>query len=312
METAEEKKVVYGSYLENRIVSVKPVESSGKWVGLLSKGQEMRKDPFMFNKVKRSFQVPLNSERFGGGVKVILDDQKRKMIKKYENEFPNGMTQREFFEKELGVDLNPMAEASSNWWRTNKNSRVFLTRETLKLNLNYSLDMLKYIILLSNESKICPNYDDRSLKATYEFMMVDENKVITKRVEEAGIKSQAYIKYAEVISTRSSIEGFLRSLGRTIPKAVTDDWLKGEVLNEVDKNPARFLNTVTHPQYKERIFVQEAVEAGAILRKGEKRYAFDTRELGDLTDTINYLMDPENQEVKLRIAANIEMSKKGR
>jgi hypothetical protein len=28
--------------------------------------------------------------------------------------FPNGMTQKEFFEKELGVDLNPTLEADKN------------------------------------------------------------------------------------------------------------------------------------------------------------------------------------------------------
>ena len=311
METAEKQKTVYGTFLQNRLVSVKAVESSGKWSTLLVKGQEKQKDPFMYNKVKRSYQVPLNSELKGGGVKVILDDQKRVKIQKYMESFPNGMTQKEFFEKELGVDLNPTLEADKNFWRSDRRGRVVITKEGMTLNLNQSLDMLKYLILISNKMLISPSYDERTLKATYEFMIVDESKVTSQKLEEANVKSQAYIKFAEVTNSRSSIIGFIKSLGRTIPATATDEWLKGEVLNVVDNSPKYFLEVVNHPQYDERIFVQEAIEAGAIIRKGEKRYVLDNgAELGDLNDTINYLLNPDNQESKMRIKGKIELLKR--
>jgi hypothetical protein len=311
METAEKQKTVYGTFLQNRLVSVKAVESSGKWSTLLVKGQEKQKDPFMYNKVKRSYQVPLNSELKGGGVKVILDDQKRVKIQKYMESFPNGMTQKEFFEKELGVDLNPTSEADKNFWRSDRRGRVVITKEGMTLNLNHSLDMLKYLILISNRMLISPSYDERTLKATYEFMIVDESKVTSQKLEEANVKSQAYIKFAEVTNSRSSIIGFIKSLGRTIPATASDEWLKGEVLNAVDNSPKYFLEVVNHPQYDERIFVQEAIEAGAIIRKGEKRYVLDNgAELGDLNDTINYLLNPDNQESKMRIKGKIELLKR--
>ena len=307
-ETAE--KVVYGTFLQNRIVAVKPVESAGKWNTLLVAGQDKTKDPFLLNKAKRSFQVPLNSANLGGGVKVILDDQVRVKIQKYMESHPNGMTQKEFFEKELGVDLN-WSKQENNFWRTDRRSRVILTKEGISLNLNLPLDMLKYLILLSNKSTISPSYEDRTLRATYEFMMVDEAKVTTKKLEEATIKSQAYIKFAEVTNSKKSTIGFIKSLGRTIPATASEEWLKGEVLNIVDTNPKYFLEIVNHPQYDERIFVQEAVEAGAIIRKSDKRYTLDNgAELGELTDTINYLLNPDNQEVKLRIKAKIDLATK--
>ena len=307
-ETAE--KVVYGTFLQNRIVAVKPVESAGKWSTLLVAGQDKTKDPFLLNKAKRSFQVPLNSVNLGGGVKVILDDQVRVKIQKYMESHPNGMTQKEFFEKELGVDLN-WSKQENNFWRTDRRSRVILTKEGMSLNLNLPLDMLKYLILLANKSAISPSYEDRHLKATYEFMMVDEAKVTAKKLEEATVKSQAYIKFAEITNSKKSTIGFIKSLGRTIPATASEEWLKGEVLNIVDTNPKYFLEIVNHPQYDERIFVQEAVEAGAIIRKSDKRYTLDNgAELGELTDTINYLLNPDNQEVKLRIKAKIDLATK--
>lgn len=311
METATQEKTIYGSFLQNRIVSIKPVESSGKWSNLLVQGQERIKDPFMYNKTKRSYQVPLNSETRGGGVKVILDDMTRVKIQKYMESHPNGMTQKEFFEKELGVDLNPTLPADKNFWRSDRRGRVILTKEGTTLNLNLPLDMLKYLILIANKMLISPSYDERINKATYEFMVVDENKITSKKLEEADLKAQAYVKYAEVTNSKTATIGFIKSLGRTIPATATAEWLKSEVANIVETNPKYFLEIVTHPQYNERIFVQEAVEAGAIIRKGEKRYTLDNgAELGDLTDVINYLLNPDNQEVKLRVKAKIELSKR--
>ena len=311
METATQEKTIYGSFLQNRIVSIKPVESSGKWSNLLVQGQERIKDPFMYNKTKRSYQVPLNSETRGGGVKVILDDMTRVKIQKYMETHPNGMTQKEFFEKELGVDLNPTLPADKNFWRSDRRGRVILTKEGTTLNLSLPLDMLKYLILIANKMLISPSYDERINKATYEFMVVDENKITSKKLEEADLKAQAYVKYAEVTNSKTATIGFIKSLGRTIPATATAEWLKSEVANIVETNPKYFLEIVTHPQYNERIFVQEAVEAGAIIRKGEKRYTLDNgSELGDLTDVINYLLNPDNQEVKLRIKAKIELTKR--
>jgi hypothetical protein len=311
METLTEQEVVYGSFLQNRIVAVKPVESNGKWGTLLVNGQENKKDPFLYNKVKRSYDVPLNSQLMGGGVKTILDDQKRVKIAKYIEKYPLGMTQKEFFENELGVNLNTTAKTEDNFWRTNRNGKVILTKEGIKLNLNQPLDMLKYLILLSNDKLISPSFDNRTDKATYEFMLVDESKVTVKKLEEASIKSKAYIKFAEITQSKKSTIGFIKSLGRAIPATATEDWLKNEILTIIEENPGAFLDMVNHPQYQEKIFVQEAIEAGAIIRKGDKRYTLDNGvELGDLTDTIGFLLNPENQETRLRIKAKVELANK--
>jgi hypothetical protein len=308
-EVLEQKKIIYSSYLKDQLVSVKPIESNGKWKNLLVKGQEMKKEAFLFNKIKRSFQVPLKSLNQGGGVAVILDDQHRRMIEKYITKFPSGMTQKEFFEQELGVDLNTNNPVETNFWRTHKSGRVTITKKGLSLNLNESLDMLKYLILLSDKSRICPSYDERELKATYQFMMVDESVVTSRRVEEATVKARAFAKFGEVTSSLVKIKGFLKSLGRTIPVNHTEDWLKAEILTVLENSPENFLSIVDHPQYNARIFVQEAIEAGAINKMGDKRYTADNgTELGDLTDVITYLSNVENQEHKARIKAKIELA----
>lgn len=308
-ETAERIKKSYGSFLKDKIVDIKPVESSGKWRNLLSKGQDMNKSPFILNKVKRSFQVPLNSQRRGGGVKIILDDNSKILIKKYEDSHPEGMTERQFFEKELGVDLNPSAERDSNFWRTDKRGRVTLTKEGTTLNLNTPMDMLRYKILMANSSLVAPSYEVRKNKQTYEFMVVDQNQHISQRVEAAEIKSRAYAKYNEITSNEAEMKNFIRAIGRTIPVNYSTDWLKSEILTILESSEKNFLSVVEDSNYKAKAFVQRAVEVGAINRLNNKRFTLDNgKELGDLLQTIRYL--EENQELRMRIKAQIERTER--
>lgn len=307
MEKTAEIKVEkkYGSFLEKRIVDIKPVESSGKWSSLLAKGQDMNKSPFILNKVKRSYQVPLNSLRRGGGVKVVLDDNTRVLIKKYESSFPHGMTEREFFEKELGVDLNPSANKEDNFWRMDKRGRVTLTKEGTTLNLNFPMDMIRYKILISNTLLIAPSYEVRKNKQTYEFMVVDQDKHISQKVELADIRAKAYSKYSEIVSSTTTMKEFIRAIGRTVPVNYTEDWLKSEILTIIESSEKNFLAIVEDSNYKSKAFVQRAVEVGSLNRLNNKRYTLDNGvELGDLNSVIQYLT--EHQEVRLRIKTQIE------
>ena len=305
----KEEKIIYGSFLKDEIVAVKPVPSSGKWSSLLVSGQDRKADPFIYNKVKRSYQVPLRNYREGGGVTPILDDQNRIHIKKYSTTFPDGMTQKEFFEKELGCDLNTTLAAEENFWRTDKRGRVTITRKGLQLNLNQPLDMLKYLILLSNKMLISPSFEDARKKATYEFMLVDENKLTSKKVEEGKLTARAYTEFARIIASEDKMIGFVKSLGRVLPGKYTNDWLENEILTVLENSPANFLSIVTDPHYDSKIFIQNAIDAGAILKKGDKRYTLDNGvELGDLIDTINFVNATENQEVKFRIKGKIQLA----
>jgi len=304
------KKKVFGSFLKDQVLMVKPVESSGKWTNLLVKGQDMKNDPFILGKVKRSYQVPLNSHYKGGGVKVVFDNQVKVLISKYKESYPEGMTEQEFFEKELGANLNPRLPKEDNFWRNDRRGRVILTKEGMRLDLNNSIDMLRYKILMANSSKISPSYEARKSSQSYEFMIVNEGKQTSKKIEAAMEEANAYAKFAEITRSEDTMIGFIKSLGKSIPIKYNDDWLKTEILTVLKSNSSKFLSIVNDPLFNDRIFVQEAVEAGALIRKNAKRYTTDGGiELGDLLTTINWLNNGDNQDARLRIKSQIEMFK---
>ena len=70
---------------------------------------------------------------YRGGKRSII-------IEKYRESYPNGMTQKEFFETELGADLNTTLKTDDNFWRSDRRGRVILTKEGATLNLNRSLE----------------------------------------------------------------------------------------------------------------------------------------------------------------------------
>lgn len=312
-ETKEKATITYGTFLKDKIVDIKAIESSGKWKNLLVSGQEgkMVKEPYMFGKVKRSFQVPLQSERRGGGITRVLDNNKRVHIEKYIGSFPKGMTEQEFFEKELGINLNHTLPREDNFWRKDKRGRVTMKKEGLTLNLNFPMDMLRFKILMSNKSHIAPNYEERRNKASYEFMVVDQDKLISKRVEEAEVTARANAKYMEITSSVSKMKEFIKAIGRTIPMNHNENWLKGEVLTVLENSNSRFLAIVNDPFYSKKVFIQDAVDVGAITKMNDKRFVLDNgTELGDLHQVISYFSEEGNQAVRMRIKSQIEMANK--
>ena len=190
-----------------------------------------------------------------------------------------------------------------------KRGRVTLKKEGLTLNLRLPMDMLRFKILTANGQYIAPNYEDRRNKATYEFMIVDQGSVVSRRVEEADLKARASQRYLEITSSVPSMKGFIKAIGRTIPGNHTKDWLKGEILTVLEDSHSKFLSIVDDNLYAKRVFVQEAVEAGAINKMNDKRYVLDNGvELGDLLSTIAWLSNPEHQESRLRVKSQIELA----
>ena len=107
------------------------------------------------------------------------------------------------------------------------------------------------------------------------------------------------------------MKGFIRALGRSIPANYNSDWLQTEILQVLEESPAGFLRIVQDPTYKGKIFMQQAVEAGAVKKMNDRRYTLDNGiEIGDLPQALRWMDDPENQDMYMRIKTQIELSNK--
>ena len=135
-------------YLETKVVEVKPIEAGGKWKGIVSNYKEKENDPFLFKKVVKSYELPLNSASKGGGVVGILDNTLKNSCPDVIVEGkPRELTEQEYFESIIGKSLNPYLPADTNFWRSDSRSRVQIRDARLRLNLDNPMDMIKFKIL---------------------------------------------------------------------------------------------------------------------------------------------------------------------
>ena len=133
-------------YLKDKIIDVKPVEAGQKWKGIVSNYREKENDPFLFKKVVKSFELPLNSASKGGGVAIIMDSVTKSVCPDVMNDAgnPEELTEQEYFEKIIGRSLNPYLPKDTNFWRADSRARVQIRDARLRLDLKSPMDMLKF------------------------------------------------------------------------------------------------------------------------------------------------------------------------
>ena len=299
-------------YLENRVVEVKPIEAGGKWKGIVSNYKEKENDPFLFKKVVKSYELPLNTASKGGGVVIILDNTAKNLCKDViENGNPQELTEQEYFEAIIGKSLNPYLPSDTNFWRTDSRSRVQIRDARLRLDLNNPMDMLKFKILQANQTRFAPSI--QSLKevrrASYEWVFTSVEEERNDTLARLEMDSQAYALFAKICSTDQDMKDFLKVAGKNPTANSTSKQLKAMVGKIMEKDKATFIEIAADPLYDDKIFIADARKAG-LLKEFRGKYTLDTgEELGQIRDVIAYLNREENQEVKIRLQAIVDSNK---
>ena len=299
-------------YLENRIVEVKPIEAGGKWKGIVSNYKEKENDPFLFKKVVKSYELPLNPASKGGGVVIILDNTEKSLCKDViENGKAKELTEQEYFEAIIGKSLNPYLPSDDNFWRSDKRSRVQIRDARLRLDLNSPMDMIKFKILKANQTRFAPSI--QSLKevrrASYEWVFSSIEEERNDTLARLEFESSAYSLFSKICTTDQDMRDFLKVAGKNPTGNSTTKQLKEMVGKIMEQDKATFIEIVADPLYDDKIFISDARKAGA-LKEFRGKYTLDTgEELGKIRDVISYLNKEKNQEVKMRLQAIVDSDK---
>lgn len=287
------------NFLENKVIIVKPVQAGGRWAELLVKGEEMKDEPFMFEKIKRSYQVPLRPRAQGGGLHRVLDNTHKFETPQYPGE---RLTEEEFFERELSADLNPLLPKEQNFWRIDKRARVTMDKRGLTLQLSNIMDMLRYKILKSNKRKIAPSPELANTRASYEFLLLDKSLQTIKVAEKADLEVKAALRFAEISQSNKTMRDFMKVQGKAVPTNADPNWLKAEIYKVVKQSPTTFLNYADDPYYNDKILIADGLSVGVLKRVKDNHYCLDNgADIGTMTDLITYLNIPENQVIRMKI-----------
>lgn len=282
--------------LEEKIVYLRPSPRSGKMI----------KDPahvgwFMYE---------------GATIKFVLPKTDRGELV---NVFKNRKEQ-DFFEKELGVDLN-FHKKKDNFWKTF--TITFLKNpitmhEGMKFDLSDPVDNLR-IRVLQNCMDIAPSWDERFKYPTYKFALVEEKYEENKASSEALIQQEIWKYFGSMANNVLKMKEFTgvylatKKKIKTVPSDSSKEWLMKEISDIIKDDQAGYLEIMKDKHFPMKAFILSAVHVGAIEKNGVNKYLIPGETTGwQLNELVEYLeqLKDDSDDIYLKIKAQISMKTK--
>lgn len=248
---------------------------------------------------KRNFVVP--RLRSGQYVNVLTDNEMA------------------FLEQVMRLEKGALSiyNRSNNFWDDNNPEgigRITLFKQDNYLDLSDPLDYIKYKVLLNNKDYICPSLQEleERPKATYQYVIISENAETQMNLSRNDAKMECYMEYGAVRQDADTLRTILEIItGRPIAAQTKIDFLQSKVMDNIEKDPRRFLQTIKDGLLPAKVLVKKAVEAGLVTRRNDLYYyegspMCEAGEDSTLTNAAKYVTNIKRQELKYSLEARLK------
>jgi hypothetical protein len=279
--------------LPNKKVKVVPVIKKG-WL------PTDHEAAFLFQTAKHVFTIP-KSSRTGSYVNPFTPE---------EQECLENHPQLSLSEGDLSVH-----KTVNNYWKTAKGIGGFkpikLGKDEVTLNLNDPMDYITYKVLLLNHDYVAPNAAAVRGKASYKYMIVDEQYADEKLSNEANLFADAYAEYSKVREDKETLGNLLFLLKNVrISSSSKLEWLQGEIHKVLTANPKRFLDVVRDPAMQIKLLISQGIACNAILRDGTIYRTAGGDLMGATTEqAVDFLINKSNSDHRMIIEAQVSKAK---
>ena len=246
----------------------------------------------MLSTAVRKFSAPLQRN---GAVKNVLTSE-----------------EKIYLEEVTGLNLSVYGE----FWQT---YFVALHKDDAnnRFDLSNPMDYISYKILSSlSKDDIASSWADRNKNQTYQFAITREDEEMLETKQKYDAKKEAFKLYGKIEDDKDKLLGVLKLLtNKPISKESKLDWLQHKIEEFVDTMPSAFVNVVNDHAFYTKILINKGVDAGVILKAGNKYSTADgldlsnSGEIATFDNTVLYLDNPKNQEVRTIIEAKINKAK---
>lgn len=211
--------------------------------------------------------------------------------------------EEEELEKVTGLDLsntfNPLKPHP--FWDT-KPGTLVLPNHTIILNTDLPFDNIK--IHIAKASKFVAN----SLEDLEKGLFPDATHVIFDEEQEVELKARkielrkSALKKVLKMSKNEKLDLILIISGKLLKKQ-SDSYIEVEMDKIVQDKPSMLLEYANRDKayIKNRAFILEAIQSNVLQKRNGSIYYMDEVIGGSIDDTINYLNDPKNQNLKVII-----------
>jgi hypothetical protein len=207
-----------------------------------------------------------------------------------------------YFSEQLGIDPKQLSVPSSEYWR----DFVYIMQGE-KEELSEDDPLHKLVLkVLERDERVANGQEDIKNKSRAEYLLVKESQVIKTELDRATYKIDAMAKFAQ-LSEEDHIN-ILLVYGRN-PKDMKADKIKLSVYQEIESNPAKFLNIVNDKNFDTKVLINDLVQEGKIKKQGSA-FVFDGEMIAhDLESMVKYIKDPKNVNVVIGLKRALNSSR---
>lgn len=283
-------------YLQNKKVYLKPVIRGGK---MITSPEHVAY--FQYEGASNWFQLP-KQEVTGVLANPFTTDE-----------------EKEFFEKELDLDLN-IHKKKDNFWHTffvKVIKDYGLMHDGYVFNLSDPLDNIRYRVT-KLQPMVAPSWDEKYNRGEYRFALVDEGYAEEAEQTTTNKTIEAYTFLGSIQNSIPNMKDFLgvyyleKKEMKFVPEDADKDWLKKEVRKVIDNEVDLALKIINDPSAKVKNFILQAIRSGSIVKSARNKYDIPGEGVSYTYDEIvDYLTKAEEikADVYLKILSQIKLAK---
>ena len=198
--------------------------------------------------------------------------------------------------KILGLELSP----NSDYWVEWPGIRV--GAKDIYLNTDDPMDELRYLFL-KNHKNVAGSIFERKPNARY--VLINKEEEAKQSNVFSKLKRRASREFDKL--SQEDIRRCLRLFGHNASN-MGNEQAENQLFDIVDANPQKFVDLWVDNKNRDTEFIVETAISKNIIRKTKNVYRYGTDIIGhSMDDTVAYLLDPKNQDLKMAIMSEISI-----
>lgn len=185
--------------------------------------------------------------------------------------------------------------------------RIDVPKDGKILNISNPEDEVKYLVLKAHQ-RVANSEMERFDTPFAEYVMTSDEQEAKVENQKSKLKRKAYKVFSNMSTTE--MRDVLKVMGKRAGDDASVDFVESHLDKIVTETPQDFLTTVEDPTFKMRAFIDDCLSARVLVKSGTKYVLPGGDVVGyTLEQAIEYLQNPDNQEVYLDLKGKMSIGK---
>jgi len=207
-------------------------------------------------------------------------------------------------EKKMNMSQGTLSRYNKDYW--NK-FYIDVPKEGKELDLANPKDELTYFVLKAHQ-RIANSEMERFDSPFAEYVMTSVEQEAKVENKKSKLKRKAYKVFSNMNTTE--MRDVLKVIGKRAGDDASVDFIESQLDKIVTEDPQEFLATVEDPTFIMRAFIDDCLSSRVLTKSGTKYVLPGGDVVGyTLEQTIEYLKNPDNQEVYLDLKGKLSIGK---